>query len=197
MSQEPLEELLQRLRGGDRQAAAALFTSYEPYLRMIVRRSLSPLLRTQLESVDLVQSVWVQVLERLDRADWEFSCAEQLRAFLVKAARNRLIDHARRMKSSRQREQIVAAAPERRDAQQPRPSEMVRARELWDQMLELCPPQHRSILHYREQGLGLDEIATRTGLHPSSVRRILYQLAGRLALQGEGDGGQPLESTPK
>ena len=48
------------------------------------------------------------------------------------------------------------------------------ADELWTQMLELCPPQHRPLLELKKQGLSLDEIAARTGLHPSSVRRAIH-----------------------
>ena len=59
---------------------------------------------------------------------------------------------------------------------------------MWESLLSLCPPQHRQILHLKQQGLSLGEIATRTGLHPGSIRRILYELAGRLALKSGGSG---------
>ena len=48
-------------------------------------------------------------------------------------------------------------------------------------MLTLCPVSHRDLLLMRRQGCSLAEIAQRTGLHESSVRRILYDLARRLA----------------
>ena len=49
-------------------------------------------------------------------------------------------------------------------------------------MLEQCSPAHREILLLRRQGLLLSEIAERTGLHEGSIRRILYDLARRLAI---------------
>jgi DNA-directed RNA polymerase specialized sigma24 family protein len=49
-------------------------------------------------------------------------------------------------------------------------------------MLEECPPAHREILILKRQGLLLSEIAARTGLHEGSIRRILYDLARRLAI---------------
>jgi RNA polymerase sigma-70 factor (ECF subfamily) len=180
VSSETLDGLLEKLSAGDRAAAERIVAEYGPYLRLVVRRHLSPFLRTQLDSVDLVQSVWLQVLQGLGHADWQFGSPEELRAFLVKTLRHRLIDHARRMKAGQRREQQAAA---QKHSQPPRPSETVRAGELWERMLDLCPPQHRPILQYKRQGLGLSEIAARTGLHPSSVRRVLYDLAGRLALQ--------------
>jgi RNA polymerase sigma-70 factor (ECF subfamily) len=50
------------------------------------------------------------------------------------------------------------------------------------QLLQKCPPAHREILRLKRQGLPLAEIATRTGLHEGSIRRILYDLARRLAV---------------
>ncbi len=64
---------------------------------------------------------------------------------------------------------------------QPRPSEVAQADELWEMMMSLCPPAHRELLHLKRQGLPLKEIAARTGLHEGSIRRILYDLARRLA----------------
>jgi RNA polymerase sigma-70 factor (ECF subfamily) len=49
-------------------------------------------------------------------------------------------------------------------------------------MLEQCSPDHRQILILKREGMTLDEIAARTGLHEGSIRRILYELAKRLAL---------------
>ena len=43
-------------------------------------------------------------------------------------------------------------------------------------------PAHREILILKRQGLPLAEIAARTGLHEGSIRRILYDLARRLAI---------------
>jgi RNA polymerase sigma-70 factor (ECF subfamily) len=56
---------------------------------------------------------------------------------------------------------------------------------LWEEMLALCPPAHHELLRLKRQGLRLAEIAARTGLHPSSVRRILYDLARQLAARNQ------------
>jgi RNA polymerase sigma-70 factor (ECF subfamily) len=65
-----------------------------------------------------------------------------------------------------------------------RPSQVAQADELWQRMLRLCPPAHHELLRLKRQGCSLAEIAERTGLHESSVRRILYELARRI--DGEG-----------
>lgn len=184
MSDAALDDLLRKLNAGDAATAEAVFRTYEPYLRMLVRRMLSPRLRPKFDSVDIVQSVWVDVYERMRDGHWDFRTADQLRGFLVKAVRHRFIDRYRQQRRAVQRQQSLADsdAAQAREAGQPRPSETARARELWDRMLTLCPPEHRALLQLKRQGCSLAELAERTGLHPSSVRRILYDLARRLAL---------------
>jgi DNA-binding IclR family transcriptional regulator len=50
-------------------------------------------------------------------------------------------------------------------------------------MVVACPPAHLEVLNLKRQGCSLDEIAAQTGFHKSSVRRILYELARRLAVK--------------
>jgi RNA polymerase sigma-70 factor (ECF subfamily) len=178
-----LDLLLEKLCRGDAAAAEQVFKAYEPYLRLVVRRQLSPALRSKLDSSDVVQSVWADVLDGFRDAGWRFADAAHLRAFLVKAVHNRFIDRLRQYQDAVELERPLAdahAADTPAD-RQPRPSEEAQADELWTQMLDLCPPGHHQILLLKRQGLPLAEIAARTGLHPSSVRRILYDLARHLA----------------
>jgi RNA polymerase sigma factor (sigma-70 family) len=184
MSVDHLDELIDRLSQGDATAAEQAFLAYEPYLRMAVRRRLSGPLRAKFDSMDIVQSVWADLLSGFRDAGWRFTNGSQLRAFLVKAARNRLIDRRRQYHRALEQERpLSATAPEEfPQADQPRPSEIAQGHELWKQMLEQCPPAHREILILKRQGMTLAEIAARTGLHEGSVRRLLYDLAKRLAI---------------
>jgi hypothetical protein len=65
---------------------------------------------------------------------------------------------------------------------------VVQAEDLWEQMLALCPPAHHELLRLKQRGLPVAEIAARSGLHESSVRRILYDLERRFA---EGRKNRP------
>jgi RNA polymerase sigma-70 factor (ECF subfamily) len=146
-------------------------------------------LRPKFDSVDIVQSVWADLLNGFRDAGWRIRDAAHLRAFLVKVTRNRFIDRYRQHRHAREREQRLsecspAQAPVAAD---PRPSDEARADELWQQMLALCPPEHHELLRLKRQGLSLDEIAAPTGLHPSSVRRILYELARRMAIRKKAE----------
>jgi RNA polymerase sigma-70 factor (ECF subfamily) len=180
---EPLDRLLEQLNRGDTAAAEQVFQEYEPYLRMLVRRQLRPAHRVKFDSMDIVQSVWTDVLAGLRDAQWHFADRVHLQAFLARLTRNRFIDRCRKHRHALDREEpLTDASPaEAIAAHEPRPSEVAQHNELWDRMLALCPPAHHELLRLKRQGLGLAEIAARTGLHESSVRRILYDLARRYA----------------
>ncbi len=182
MNENSLDTLLDKLTQGDSHAAEAVFLAYEPYLRMVVRRQLSRGLRAKFDSVDIVQSVWADLLSGFRDMRWAFQDVDHLRAFLVKVTRNRFIDRLRQHAPAVEREEGPAdgrmeAVAEPHAA---RPSQWAQADELWDQIVAACPPAHLEVLTLKRQGYSLDEIAARTGFHKSSVRRILYELARRM-----------------
>jgi RNA polymerase sigma-70 factor (ECF subfamily) len=179
----PLESLLQQLSTGDAEAARRVFEAYVPYLRMVVRRLLTPEVRSKFDSMDIVQSVWVDLLAGFRAGRWQFATPDDLRAFLVKVTRNRLIDRARKQQTPLRLEQQLAEEdlwelPQVRPA--PAGAEL-EAEETWQRLLALCPARHRGLLELKRQGLSVAEVAGRTGLHEGSVRRILADLAARLA----------------
>ncbi len=97
--------------------------------------------------------------------------------------RNRFLQRLRQHRRALEREQALAQTDYEQlpTCHEPRPSEVAQADELWHEILTLCPPAHRELLRLKKDGLSLAELADRTGLHESSVRRILYDLAHRLA----------------
>lgn len=176
-----LENLLEQLCSGDATAAERVFLAYEPYLRLVVRRMLPASLRPKFDSVDVVQSIWADVLVGFREAGWRFTDADHLKAFLVKVTRNRFFERMRQQ----QRPLSLEERPDDLDRAQvsdsPEPPASAQADELWQRMVALCPPQHLPLLELKRRGHTLAEIAAATGLHVSSVRRILYDLARRLA----------------
>jgi RNA polymerase sigma-70 factor (ECF subfamily) len=186
---EPLDTLLEKLATGEHAAAEQVFRAYEPYLRMVVRRQLSPELRAKFDSLDVVQSVWCHMLRGFREAGWRFADAGHLRAFLVQLTRHRFIDCLRRHRRALDREQPLAAtgAEDWLSSAAPQPDESLQADELWEQLLDLCPAAHRPILLLKRDGALLPEIAARTGLCEGSVRRILGTLRRRLALRRNAD----------
>jgi RNA polymerase sigma-70 factor (ECF subfamily) len=183
MTAESLEALVARLSAGDPAAAEQVYKTYEPYLRLVVRKQMPPHLRRKFDSIDVVQSVWADLLPRFRAAAWQFENALQLRGFLIKAARHRLIDRVRKQRAGLAVERpLVGSAQEGMPPSRlPRPSELSQADDVWRRMLAVCPPEHHDLLRLKRQGLRLAEIADRTGLHVDSVRRIVRKVAGQLA----------------
>ncbi len=183
-----LDDLLNRLNRGDLDAAEAILIEYEPQIRIAVSRQLSGAIRSKLDTMDIVQAVWADVIAgfRNNATNWHFDDRRQLKAFLVTLARHRLIDRRRHYRRALERERPLGefTPVDLPASQQPRPSEVVQGRELWEQILNQCPPAHRELLRLKREGLSLAEIARRTGLHQGSVRRIIYETARRMAKAG-------------
>ncbi len=194
MSADPLDAVLEKLTSGDPEAAERVFLAYEPYLRMVVRRHLSPGLRAKFDSVDIVQSVWADLLRGFRQAGGRFADAAHLRAFLIRLTRHRFIDRLRQHRRAVEIEQPLAEDDweQTLPATEPQPAEVAEADELWEQMLQLCPPEHRELLRLKREGAITSELAARTGLHEGRVRRILCTLSRRLARRRErADSGGP------
>jgi RNA polymerase sigma-70 factor (ECF subfamily) len=190
MTAESLEVLVKKLSAGDPQAAEEVFRAYEPYLRLVVRRQITSSLRSKFDSADVVQSIWADLLPGFRRSEWRFDNAVQLRGFLVKVTRNRLIDRMRKHRTGMAVERpLIDSAQEGFPASTaPRPSEVTQAKDLWRQMLDACPPEHHELLRLKRLGLPLGEIADRTGLHVDSVRRVVRKVAGEfIAAAGRQD----------
>ncbi len=175
-----IDDVLARLGRGEATAANELYTAYSAYVRAVVRRRLSTHLRAKFDSADVAQSVWAQVVRRVG-AGWHVGSEQELRAMLAVIARRRLATRART--HSRPAERASDAALDRvPEGRQSSPSKVAYAHELWDRLLQHCPPEHRDVLRLRRDGLPLDEVAARTGLHEGSVRRILRQLFREVAV---------------
>jgi RNA polymerase sigma-70 factor (ECF subfamily) len=190
---KPLDTLLVKLANGEDSAAERVFRDYEPLLRSMVRRRLTPALRTKFDSMDVVQSVWADLLVAYRSEGWQFEDRDHLRAFLAKVTYNHFFLHCRRNRRALKAERPLSAveSPSEPVSSQPRPSQIVQAVELWETILDSSPPTHAEVFQLKRQGLPLAEIARRTEMHESSVRRIIYELAKRLAEERSKPGRLP------
>jgi RNA polymerase sigma-70 factor (ECF subfamily) len=192
MSDESLASVVEKLARGDQAAAEKVFRTYEPFLRQVVRRQLDTNMRAKFDSVDIVQSVWSDLLQGFRESAWSFDDTERLKAFLVRATRHRFLDRARRYRTCMRKEVSASARPRLDEAfpsNQPRPSQVLQAEELWDRMLAECHPPHRELLLLKREGFTIAEIASRTGLHEDSIRRILRDLACRFGVTRQRSNG--------
>jgi RNA polymerase sigma-70 factor (ECF subfamily) len=153
---------------------------------MVVRRQLTPDLRPKFDSMDIVQSAWADLLAGFQAGRWHFATPDDLRMFLVQVTRNRLIDRVRKQQTPLRLEKRLEEE-ELRELPQASPlpvGAQLEADETWQRLLALCPARHRGLLELKRQGLSVAEVAAQTGLHEGSVRRILADLAARLAGPG-------------
>src|SRR5215471_7800398 len=132
---ETFQELLQRVRTGDNQAAMELVRQYEPLIRREVRIHLRDQRLSRLfDSMDVCQSVWGSFFVRTAAGQYDLDRPEQLLALLVKMTRNKLVSAARR-EQARQRDlrrnsaQGEAELARVEDAG-PTPSRMIEGRDL-------------------------------------------------------------------
>lgn len=178
-----LDEVFEKLKNGDEAAAEKFFLFYEPFLRLLVRRQLSVALRTKFDSPDIVHSVWVEVLREFRESGCRFTNAEHLRAYLIRATRNRFIDYLRHYRKAIDQELPLESVSDEdiRLSCDAAPDARLLEHELWSQLLTLCPANHQELLVLKREGCTLAEIAKATGLHEGSIRRILYDLARRFA----------------
>jgi RNA polymerase sigma-70 factor (ECF subfamily) len=183
----PLDYLLAQLCSADMAAAEKIFVAFEPYLRKTVRRHIPGPIRAQIDSAEIVQSVWENVLRGFREAGWRFIDADHLRYYLFVTTRNRLFDCIRHHQRAGDREEHFDEGNYGHEPPSPQPNarEILQADELWDWILANCSAEHRPILELRQQGLSLAEIGKRTGRQPDSVCRILRTLARQLALEGQ------------
>jgi RNA polymerase sigma-70 factor (ECF subfamily) len=184
MNPEPLEPLLEKLCQGDMSAARQVFLACEAHLRKVVRRQLPPRLQAKFDSIDIVQSVWADLLDGYRAGAWHFADVQHLQAFLVQVTRNRFNDKFRKHRIAFEREQRLEGVhtSEMPACSRPGAPDVLEAEELWEQMLTLCAPEHQELLKLKRQGMSMDEMVQETGMHPGSIRRIFRNLARKLAL---------------
>jgi RNA polymerase sigma-70 factor (ECF subfamily) len=184
-----IEQWIGRLNAGDISAVERVFSAYEPYLRIVIRRQLSRRLRVKVDSQDIVQSVFADMVSGVRKGTWRTANRGQLLALLRQIARRRIADRYQQHRRSIERELPLddASPGSLPTSSEPRASEVARGNELWDRMMLACPADHHEIVKLRLHGLRIGEIAERTGLHEGSVRRILYELARRLSVSQRGE----------
>jgi RNA polymerase sigma factor (sigma-70 family) len=183
-------EFLERMGTGGDSALVSAYRRYEPILRAMVRRHLSRALRVKFDSQDIVQSLWSKLIPGFREGRWRFPTAQHFQAFLVRAARNKLVDRTRQVREAVRREhRDNDMVLDLRVGNTPAPGADFEAADLWERLCRDCPEQHRVVVDLKRCGYTLDEIAARTSMHKSSVRKILYKLinAARQEIDGKGD----------
>jgi len=186
---EDLAALLTRVRGGDEAALAQLLQQYEPRLRTTARVLLGPLLRSHMDSLDLVQSVHRVLLPGLRDGKFDFSCPEQLIGLALTVIRRKVARNWRRF----QREQnfpdgpgqagnAEASIPSR--SAQDDPANAAQVNDSLHHLLDSLGDEDRCLIDLRLQGYSTVEIAERLHCDAHALRARLSRLRQRLRHNG-------------
>lgn len=172
--------LLDRVREGSQEAAVQLLQEHGPLLLAVVRRNLDRRLRAKFDSVDFVQTIWASFFARAAKQE-RFETPANLAAFLTQMARHKLAsEHRRRFRTAKFTiDREASLDPAIRDGlpgSGPTPSQVVIAKEVWEQLVAGQPPRYRQIVELRIEGLTLEEIGDRLQINERTVRRVLAHL---------------------
>ncbi len=189
------DQLMADVAAGSEDAIWQLAETYTPYILRAVRLSLSPRIRSKLDSQDFAQTLWASIL--LKRADLtRLKTPEQLIAFLARATKNKVIDKTRHFmtqKHSIDREETLDdhfprtgrpglnASAKALFSHDPTPSTSASLRERWYQILSNSSERDRQILQLRLRGCTFEVISEQLQINEATARRSIQRLIEQFA----------------
>jgi RNA polymerase sigma-70 factor (ECF subfamily) len=184
-SETSFAEFIQRIRGGDAQAAEELVRKYEPAIRMEVRTHLSdPRLGRVFDSMDVCQSVLASFFLRAANGQYELNEPGQLIRLLVAMARNKLKYQIRKHRAKRRdhrRAEVLDPAFFEPAGSEPSPSQMVAGEELLQEFRRRLTEEERRLADQRALGREWADIAAEMGGTPQARRKQLERAISRVA----------------
>jgi RNA polymerase sigma factor (sigma-70 family) len=181
--QDPFACLLARARNGDREAFARLLKEYEPEIRRVARVSLSPVLRSVLDSMDLVQSAHRSLLSGLLKDEYDLSSPEKLVALAATIVRRKAARHGRRPRASRPIHQSALEIPELLMGQCPPgddPLQSAQARDWMNHISQRLGDEEKRLLELRMANYSTADAAAELGIDAATFRVRLHRLRRRL-----------------
>jgi RNA polymerase sigma-70 factor (ECF subfamily) len=178
------QELMDRVRARDPEAAAELLRRYEPTIRRAIRvRLTDPALRRFLDSMDICQSVFGSFFVRAALGQYELEAPQQLVRLLIAMSRKKLVDQGRRQGAARRdyrRVKDVGLAVERLPSTDPGPVRRVAGQELLEQVRERLSEDERELAELRAEGRTWAQIAALRGESAQALRKRLARALARI-----------------
>ncbi|MCE9604821.1 MAG: sigma-70 family RNA polymerase sigma factor [Planctomycetia bacterium] len=179
-----------RLRDADETALAAIVKEYEPEIRRAATMRLGPLLRPHLDSVDLVQSVYITLLKGLRGEKFHIAGPQELVALSAEIIRRKVAQVWKRLKrrtelnnnltGSREDEEHVMVNREG----EPDPTADAELRDAIERIMQECDPADKKLLQLRLEGHSTAEAARALDADPDVLRVRLSRLRKRLTERG-------------
>jgi RNA polymerase sigma factor (sigma-70 family) len=185
-----LAELMHRIGGGSDEAVWELLDRYSTNILRVVRRYLPQELRTKVDSVDIVQSVWKSMLSKGAAFD-HIKSAEDFVGYIAGVARNKVLETHRKFQKNTKRdihrEQPIARPSSAKtddpdfqiccvDPRSADPPSIAHARDNWNRALKKGGPNAEQVIRLRLEGMSMVEIAEDLGKSEYHVRQTLASL---------------------
>jgi len=173
-------DLVNRAGRGDEEALTRLLEYCEPKFRIIARVSLGPLLRPQLDTLDLVQSMKRMLIPGLRAGLYELDSPDQLVALAATIIRRKVALYWRRQKKQavlRLAEQALGSAE---DSLVEHRIQDWENEEFLTRLLETLSEDERQLFRMQLEGLTIVEIARHLGCRPGPLRARLSRLRKKL-----------------
>lgn len=192
MTQEPAknDDFWQRLGEADEEALATLLREYESEIRRAASVRLGPLLRPHLDSLDLVQSVFITLLKGLRDDKFHVAGPQQLVALSAEIIRRKVAQVWKRMKRRTELNNNLGGSQEddehtvvgRNEA--PDPATEAAVNEGLARMLSEVDEADRRLLELRLEGYTTAEAARALNADPDVLRVRLSRLRRKLTERG-------------
>jgi eukaryotic-like serine/threonine-protein kinase len=183
-------DLLQRLRRGDEDAAAAVFERYAQRLTRLARTRLAAKLASRIDPEDVVLSAYRSFFVAARQGRFDVERGGDLWRLLVEVTLHKLYrqaEHHLARRRSVEREEAAGKSAGIDVAfveKDPTPDEAVAAADELEATLRQLSDEGRSIVELRLQGYELMEIAERLGCSERTVRRRLNEARRLFASRG-------------
>jgi RNA polymerase sigma-70 factor (ECF subfamily) len=176
--------LLRRIRGGEQDAATALYVRYAQRLQALAKAKTSPALAARIDPEDVVQSVFRTFFRRASEGHYDVPEGDELWKLFLVISLNKIRTLAgfhraakRDVSSTVGLEHSESAVAAHHGSQE----EALRTLEMIiDETLGDLPEAQREMIRLRSEGHGVTEIAETTRRSKRSVERVLQQFRNRL-----------------
>lgn len=183
LSRDPLARRVRRAVNGDRRAFTSLYRELHPLVARYVARRVD----SRADAEELVAEVFRRVVEHLCEFDPRRG---SVRAWVLRIARNAVIDHYRTRKTPLALEQIADGL---RDTAGPLDYMLADERSaIVRELVAACPEQTRRLLAMRYgDGLRHAEIAELLGMREAAVRKRISRAVRELRERSRAREAQP------
>jgi RNA polymerase sigma-70 factor (family 1) len=161
------KELLLKVAQGDREAFTRLYAVYLP----AVYKYLLPLAGTKEDTEEMLQNIFVRIWQKRTLC----SSIQSFQAYLFKMARNEFLNHLRAVRAKDKLTARLATISSNSTADADHKVLYNQFYVMAQDAIDKLPQKRKEIFRLStEEGLSLDEIAERSGISKSVVKKQLY-----------------------